>query len=69
MSRRTVALLSLCMCACTCMYVFTKKYARTATTEADNKRNIHENIFLKFFVLVITHYCSHDQLRVPCVGP
>ncbi len=44
------------------MYLF-KEYARTATTEADNKRNIHENVFLKFFVQVIRRYCS--QLSVP----
>ena len=46
-----------------CMYLF-KEYARTATTEDDNKRNVYECIFLKFFVLVITRYCF--QLGIPC---
>ena len=35
------------------MYVL-REYARTATTEANSNRNIHENIFLQ--VLCISNY-------------
>ena len=34
--------------------IYYKEYAQTATTEADNKRTIHESIFLK--VLCIRDY-------------
>ena len=49
-----------------CMYIF-QEYARTRTTDGDNKQNTHEKAFSKFFVLVITRYCSHFCL--PRVRP